>query len=262
MQLCDFLKEMEKIAPAALALDFDNVGLLIGPEKTEISRVLVALDCTPAVAAEAVEMGADLVLTHHPLFFRPVQRFLPQAPETAAAYTLIRNGIGLFSAHTNYDAANGGVNDCLAELFALRNVEPMPPENMGRIGNLAMPLTVKALCRKVEQILQTRVRFTGNPERTVQRIAVLGGAGGSDIEAAKAAGADVYLTGELKHNQALDADVIGLSVIEAGHYETECIALETLIKRLQVVSNHVEYKLSMCERSPLRALDQGGIEQS
>ena len=121
MKLNDFINVMDGIAPRELAMDWDNPGLLIGTEKQDIKKVLVALDCSMATAKEAVEWGADLMLTHHPVFFRAVKRILPDDPETAAPYILLRNGIGLFAAHTNLDAADGGVNDCLAGVFSLEN---------------------------------------------------------------------------------------------------------------------------------------------
>ena len=133
MKLNRFLEAMERIAPRALALEFDNPGLLVEPNHDENARVLVALDCSTAVAKEAAEWGADLVLTHHPLFFHPVSHMAYSDPESAAACLLIRNGIGLFAAHTNLDAATGGVNDTLCSLLGIREAIPFD-EGVGRIG--------------------------------------------------------------------------------------------------------------------------------
>ena len=148
MKLNDFINVMDGIAPRELAMDWDNPGLLIGTEKQDIKKVLVALDCSMATAKEAAEWGADLMLTHHPVFFRAVKRILPDDPETAAPYILLRNGIGLFAAHTNLDAADGGVNDCLAGVFSLENVEKLPPEGLGRIGTLPKDMTALRCARK------------------------------------------------------------------------------------------------------------------
>ena len=132
MQLCDFLAQMEAVAPQALAMDFDNPGLLIGPEKQEIRKVLVAMDCSMATAQEAVDWGADLLLTHHPVFFGGVKAIRPDLPATAAPWLLLRHGIGLFAAHTNLDTAQGGVNDRAASTTAwpkssaLRKFAPCP----------------------------------------------------------------------------------------------------------------------------------------
>ena len=128
MKLTDFIAAMEHIAPPGLAMDFDNVGLLLGTDRHEITRVLVALDCTPATAQEAVDWNADLLLTHHPLFLDGAKRILPGDPATAGAYILLRHGIAQYAAHTNLDAAPGGVNDCLADALGIFGAAPLPPE--------------------------------------------------------------------------------------------------------------------------------------
>ena len=130
MKLHDFLETMEQIAPAALALDFDNAGLLIGPEKEDIRKVFIALDCSLDTAREAIQWGADLLLTHHPVFFGGIKHILPRDPDTAAPWLLLRHGIGLFAAHTNLDAARGGVNDCLCAALGIQDTVPLPPDNM------------------------------------------------------------------------------------------------------------------------------------
>ena len=249
MKRNDFLSAMERVAPRELAMEFDNPGLLIEPDHDEVLRVLVALDCTMAVAREAVESGADLVLTHHPLFFHPVQKMLYSDPETAAACLLIRNGIGLFAAHTNLDAAQGGVNDTLAQLFQLEGVIPID-EGVGRVGNLKEATTLGEFARRAETQLNTRAGVVGRLDAPVRRVAVLGGSGGSAIRPAIAEGADVLLTGELKHSDAIDAGMLGLNLIVAGHYETECIVLEPLIRRLQNECFDVKYNLSRADVSP------------
>lgn len=253
MHLRDWIRRMEAIAPPELAMDWDNVGLLVGPEKSEIKRVLVALDCTPEVAREAAAMGAELVLTHHPLFFEPVRRLLPEAPETAAACILLRSGVGLYAAHTNLDAAPGGVNDVLSALFGAREVQPFG-DGVGRIGTLETPVTLSELTEAAERLLKTRVRVEGDLSRVVRRAAFLGGAGGGDIKEAAEAGADVFVTGEIKHNQAIDAHVLGLACIAAGHYETERIVLQPLMERLQTGANDVQYSLAQADAGPFCAV--------
>ncbi|MEN6339013.1 MAG: Nif3-like dinuclear metal center hexameric protein [Clostridiaceae bacterium] len=249
MKLSDFTAVMERLAPADLALEFDNPGLLIEPDHGEIKRVLVALDCTKAVAEEAAELGADLVLTHHPLFFHPVQQLWYSAPETAAACVLVRHGIGLFSAHTNLDAAQGGVNDSLCERMGVLDTIPFD-EGVGRVGTFKEPITLSEFASRAEQLLQTSVRIAGNPNAAVKRIAVMGGSGGSSIRHAADESADVLLTGEIKHSDAIDAVTLGLNVIVAGHYETECVVLEPLIRRLQNECFDVQYNLSRADANP------------
>lgn len=246
MRLKDFIAMMERIAPPELAMGFDNPGLIVGPEREEITRVLVALDCTPAVAGEAVAEGCQLVLTHHPLFLQAQKRILPDAPETAAAYRLIRHGIGLYAAHTNLDAAQGGVNDCLAQCLGLREVAPLPPEGLGRVGMLRRPMLLTQLAGQVERALNTRVHLCGE-DRMVTRVAVVGGAGGGEAPAASRAGAEVLITGEAKHHHALEAGILGIALMAAGHYETERVVLQPLIFRLQQADSTVQYKLTRVE---------------
>lgn len=249
MKLKDFTAAMERIAPRELAMEFDNPGLLVEPDHEEIARVLVALDCTKAVAEEAAAWGTDLVLTHHPLFFHPVKRMAYGDPETAAACMLLRNGIGLFAAHTNLDAALGGVNDTLCELLGVQHTIAID-EGVGRFGTLEEPETLGGFARRVESLLGKRADVAGELNAPVRRVAVLGGSGASAIRPALEERADVLLTGEVKHSDAIDAHTLGLNLIVAGHYETERVVLEPLIRRLQNECFTVQYQLSRADGSP------------
>ena len=251
MELAKFCACMEEIAPRPLALDFDNVGLLVEPDHTEIRKVLLALDCTTITAGEAIDLGADLLVTHHPQFFHGVKSIGFSSPVTGAAALLLRHGIGHYAAHTNLDAAEGGVNDTLADLFELQNVSPIPPEKIGRIGVLASPIKLSALVERCNALLNSRATYTGDPDRLVSRIAVLGGAGGGDIEYARDAGAEAYITGEAKHNQILEAREMDLPLILCGHYETERVVLKSLQDRLQILAPDVQYYITLREKAPL-----------
>lgn len=252
MLLNDFLFAMERIAPRELALEYDNPGLIVGTKNTEVKRVLVALDCTVPVVREAKELGCDLVLTHHPLLFRAVKHITPEDPVTAPVYELIANGIGMFAAHTNLDAAEGGVNTTLCRLLGIMNEKPVPPEDICRVGELEAPMSFSAFAGRVCRVLDTHIRAAG-PEREVKRIMVCGGSGGSEYPLAKEYGADVLVTGECKHSEAIEAVCAGINVIAAGHYETESIVLPPLIKRLKTLTEGVEYLLSR-EGTPLRSI--------
>lgn len=254
MKLNAFCEMMESIAPKELSLSFDNVGLLIGSDHDEIKKVLVALDLTVPVAQEAIDGGYDLVLTHHPIFWDPVRSILPDCAETAAAYLLIRHGIGHFAAHTNLDACTGGVNDVLAGLLSLENVRPLPPENLGRIGTLSATISFGSFASFCEDKLLTRGRFVGGADRIVRTVAVIGGSGGSDVEAVRLAGCDAFVTGEMKHDQALLAEHLGLCCCVMGHYETEFPVLKPLISRLHREENDVQYDLTHMGCAPLRSL--------
>lgn len=243
MRIKDFIAAMERIAPPPLAAEWDNVGLIVGTEQEEIRNVLVALDCTTAVADEARERGCELVLTHHPLLFHGVRRLMPNDPDTAAVFRLIKNGVGLYSAHTNLDAAEGGVNDALAELFGLCDRTPFF-EGMGRVGTLPKAVTLGALAERTDGLLKTVSRYTGDADTRIRTLAVLGGAGGDAIAAAREAGADALITGEIKHHEALNANELGIPVIVAGHHETEAVVLKPLIRRLQSATNDVQYYIA------------------
>ena len=251
MELKEFCACMEQIAPRTLALDFDNVGLLVEPDHTKIKKVLLALDCTTVTAKEAIDLGANLLVTHHPQFFHGVKSIGYSSPITGAAALLLRHGVGHFAAHTNLDAAPGGVNDTLAQLLDLRDVAPLPPENIGRVGVLPEPMKLSDLAARCNALLDSHGGYTGDPDRLVSRVAVLGGAGGGDIEFAQAAGAQAYLTGEAKHNQILEAMERDLPLILCGHYETERIVLKSLMDRLQILAPDVQYAITLREKAPL-----------
>ncbi|MBR4657832.1 MAG: Nif3-like dinuclear metal center hexameric protein [Clostridia bacterium] len=252
MLLNDFIAAMESIAPRELALDFDNPGLIVGTKRKDIRRVLAALDCTVPVVREAAALKCDLVLTHHPLLFHAVKHIDPADPVTAPVFELIENGIGMFAAHTNLDSAEGGVNTTLCRLLGIINEEPVPPENLCRAGELEREMSFLEFASLVESVLHTKVRVSGH-ERPVKRIMVCGGSGGSEYPLAAKIGADVLVTGECRHSEAVEAECAGVNLIVAGHYETEAIVLPELVKRLKAVTDGVEYIFSRTEK-PLRTL--------
>lgn len=254
MKLNTFCEKMDAIAPKELALSYDNVGLLIGPDHDEIKKVLVALDLTVSVAHEAIDGGYDLVLTHHPIFWDPIKSVSPDTAETAAAYLLIRHGIGHFAAHTNLDACKGGVNDVLADLLSLEDVRPLPPENLGRIGMLSAPMSFYDFAVLCDERLHTKGRFAENMNRMIRTVAVIGGSGGSDVKCVHSAGCDAFVTGEMKHSQAMLAEHLGLCCCVMGHYETEFPVLKPLISRLQRDENDVQYDLTHTGCAPMRSL--------
>ncbi|MDD3919844.1 MAG: Nif3-like dinuclear metal center hexameric protein [Eubacteriales bacterium] len=267
MELTRLLAVLEETAPIGLAEKWDNPGLLISPEREDIKKVLVALDATPAVAKEAAACGADMVLTHHPLFFSPVKHVLRDDPQTAAAWALIRNGIGLFAAHTNLDTAISGVNDALAGILGLADVRPllMPDAplteetvSIGRVGMLPSAMPLADFAAFVGERLHTRACYAGDGKRAVQRVALLGGSGGDFLPQAKAAGADVLVTGEAKHHEGLAAEVLQIGLVVAGHYETEQIVLsawiEGLQKRLKAIECKVDFVISQAGTPPFTAV--------
>lgn len=224
MRIWEIVALLEEKAPVAAAEEWDNPGLLIGSGDADVDRVLVALDATPAALSEARRIGAQLLVTHHPVIFRPLRALdAASVPYQAAAA-----GIAVLSAHTNLDKATGGVNDTLAALLGLTEVHP-GGDGMSRIGLLPAPVDARAFAAQVGARLHTAVRVNG--DRPVQRVAVCGGSGGEFIPPLSTQ-ADAYVTGEVRHHEWLLAEELRLTVLEAGHYATEAPVVDTLCRWL------------------------------
>ena len=218
----DVADAMESIAPAALAEEWDNVGLLFGDREATVDTVVLALDVTPDALRFAIDNGAQMIVTHHPVLFRPVDRIV--AP--SMLYQLVTSGIAAFAAHTNLDAAAGGVNDRLAETLGLVDVKEAFG-GIGRVGTFKEPMTPTAFAELVKNKLGTAVQLHEG-SRAVSTVAMVGGAGG---EYAFETEADAFLTGEMKHHEWI-ALPDTLTVAVAGHYATENVVLSSLYDRL------------------------------
>ena len=231
---------INEFAPFELAEEWDNIGILAGSASQEISGILCALDLNFKVIEEAKAKGCNLIVTHHPILFRGRKNLREDDAEGRMLCELVRGNIALIAAHTNFDNAVPGVNDALAEKLGLKNVCPF--ENGMRAGE-SDGLTLAELCTRVEEKLGGPVRCYGEKNRIVHRVAVLGGAGGDFAPLAQAAGADVYLTGEIAHHKAWDAYQSGLCILEAGHAATELPAIEMLAEGLQKAANGVQWNV-------------------
>lgn len=336
---------MEEWAPRRMAEKWDNVGLLVGAPYREVERVLVALEVTRAVIDEALEQGAQLIITHHPLFLEPIKVLREDTHPAALVNRLIKSGLCLYAAHTNLDVAPGGVNDLLAGLLGLSDTSPLsetgervlykvavfvpvgheeevrralceagagwigrysdcafesqgigtfrplegtnpyigeigklervsevrletvipgerldqalramlaahpyeeaaydiyrlqnrlPGYGLGRVGFLPHPCTLAEFAGMVKERLGVAaVRLAGNPDRRVKKVALCGGSGMSLVSRALRSGADVYLTSDVKHHDALDALAQGLAVVDAGHYGTEQVVVPAVTRYLR-----------------------------
>ena len=246
-------EEMQRIAPLALAESWDNPGLLVDCGG-EVSRVLVTLDITPEVVEEAARKGCGLIVSHHPVIFSPLKKLSGQD----VAFQLVKNGISAICMHTNLDAAEGGVNEVLAGIFGMREMEAFA-EGCGRVGSIE-PVTVPELAKKAQKELASRCNqpFNGpavqvkfaDTGKTVRRLAVISGAGGSLFEDAIAQGADCLLTGEANHHHAIDAKRLGLSLIAAGHYATEFPVTAAVAEKLRTAFPELEVLVSEDARDP------------
>jgi dinuclear metal center YbgI/SA1388 family protein len=221
------------------AAEWDVVGLQVGDPDDRVSNVLISLDVTAAVLDEAQRRGADLVLAHHPLLFRPLARLTPGTAAGMLALRAARSGCAVLAVHTNFDAALAGTTAPIVDLLGLQDVRPLEPLavdptiGLGRIGDLPAETSLRDVADRLAGGLPApHLRVAGPLDRPVRRVAACGGAGDSLMAAAHAAGADLYVTGDLRHHVVLDALQLGMTLIDAGHYATEAAALPTLRERL------------------------------
>ncbi len=238
----DLVGALEHAYPPALAETWDTgIGLTCGDPADEVSRVLLAVDVDAAVVAQAQAIGAQLLVTHHPLLFRPVQSVSADTTKGSLIHLMVRAGIAHYAAHTNADKAVGGVNDALAAALGLTAVRPLLPDQRGvlpdrhvqagktgsgRVGLLPTPLTLAGFVDLVTESLPetvSGVRAAGDPFRLIATVAVCGGAGGSGLPAATAVGADVYLTSDLRHHLVSEhiAQSPAPAVVEVAHWSGE-----------------------------------------
>ncbi len=246
-------EEMQRIAPLELAESWDNPGLLVDCGGT-VQKVLVTLDITPEVVEEAARKHCEVIVAHHPVIFSPLKKIGPQD----VPCQLVRAGISAICMHTNLDAAEGGVNEVLAGIFGMKNLETFA-DGCGRVGEIELN-SVKGLAYQVQKELASRCNLPENGPavqiklvdngRMVKRLAVISGAGGSLFEEAIAVGADCLLTGEANHHHAIDAKRLGLSLIAAGHYATEFPVTAAVAEKLRAALPELEVLVSEANKDP------------
>lgn len=222
---------IDNFAPFETQMDFDNAGFLVGRGDSAVERVLVALDITKVVVEEAVRRGCQLIVSHHPVIFGGVKSVTDETVTGRVLLALAENGLSAICAHTNLDAAEGGVNDCLACTLGLQDTKPLNEEKIGRIGTLSCEKPLEQFLSDVVKLLSCnglRYRDGGRP---VHRVAVGGGACGEYIPQAIAQGCDTFVTADLRYNDFLDTQ--GLNLIDAGHFPTEDVVCQEIVRRLR-----------------------------
>ena len=263
----DAIAALDAAYPPRLAADWDAVGLVCGDPAEPLTAVLVCVDPVPATVDEAVEGGAQLLLAHHPLLLRGVHGVGADTPKGALLHRLVRAGAALFTAHTNADSADPGVSDALAQAIGVRELRPLdaragnPELGIGRVGELEEAEPLAAFARRVAAALPGTsggVRVAGDPERPVRTVAVCGGAGDTFFGAARAAGADVYVTADLRHHPASEAlEAGGLALVDVAHWASEWPWLEgaarTLRSALGAAGTNVETYVSTLVTDPWTA---------
>jgi dinuclear metal center YbgI/SA1388 family protein len=229
---------INKLAPTYLAEEWDNVGLLVGRKEKMVSKILIALDLTEDVLNEAIEIECDIIITHHPLIFKPLKNITDKTPIGKRIITLLKNDISLYTAHTNLDIANGGTNDILFEILGLQNKEFLwdkKYENesfgMGRVGEVAEPIDFKKFIIEIkEKLCLKNINYVNSNDNLVKRVALCTGSA-SDMKyilKAKEKKCDTYITGDVTYHNGHFALDMGVNIIDATHFGTENIFCNTL----------------------------------
>ncbi|MBE6607505.1 MAG: Nif3-like dinuclear metal center hexameric protein [Ruminococcaceae bacterium] len=237
---------LNKIISPDLSCEWDNDGLMVCPDKfSDVKRVLLALDITSEVVEYAASEGFDVIISHHPLIFKPLKNVSGDDAASSKVISLIKNSVTAMSFHTRLDALDGGVNDMLAELLGVEDVEVLPgdPDMIGRIGNLEIPADPEEFSLYVKDQLGAENVNLVNAQLEVSRVALCGGDGKELLKAAYKAGADTYITGTLSYNNMIDAAQFPMNVIEAGHFYTENHVLNLLADLVEEFDELIEVEI-------------------
>ena len=262
IRIQDLLDLIESIAPGRLAEEWDNCGLMVGDPSGPVQRAALALDATPETIRAAREADAQALITHHPLIFRPLKKLNLKEPTAEIIAMAIRWDLAVMAAHTNLDRTFGGVSWVLAHRLDLQEIEVLEPaspedrsEGTGCIGTLKKPLKIKELLEIVKNKLKVpMLRVSSPPDTLINRVAVLGGSGGSFLKMAFFRGAQVLISGDFSYHQAREAEHLGICLIDAGHFSTERPILEKLAGRLSEAAAErgfdLEFQVLTGEREP------------
>lgn len=237
----DFYGYLNSIAPFETQEDWDNSGMLVGDMDAEVKKVAVVLDITHEEIKKAKAIGADLIISHHPVIFNPIK----SVTRGSVPYELVASSINALCCHTPLDIADGGTNDSLAKLLGIEVTRTEDP--ILRLGTVE-PTTAQELAGKIANTLNTKVRYA-DAGKTIKKIAICTGAGCSLIEAAGEI--DAFITGDASHHNFLDCIQAGITLIAAGHYETEIVVVPVLVKKLQAQFPDIEI-IDIKQENPIK----------
>lgn len=267
----DIINIIEEFAPSAWAEKWDNAGLQIGSLRQPVSAVFIAVDPTASVLERAIKANAQLIITHHPLFFHPLRQLSLETSTGKIITRAIIKNISIYSAHTNLDMAQNGVSTALIERLALKDIQILKEEETpplhnkpapigyGCIGTFKTPITFKQFITKIKTDLQLPyLQMAGKAPARVRKVAVCGGSGSQFIEKAHKSGANLYITAELKHSHARMAEELNFCALDIGHFHSEkfgMMALARLLrKRLEKQGLKVDVIEDRTEKSPLQLI--------
>ena len=251
--VADILNYLETLAPRSMKMDWDNVGLLCGSKHAEVTKVLVALDPFEVVCQEAADIGAQLIVTHHPLIFQAPKSITDETSIGRCIMQLCRHGISAINAHTNLDCAPDGVNDVLAATLGLENIQIINPVQaevpygLLRCGNVPTQPLQTFLATVKDSLRCEGIRYV-DAGKPVCKVAVGGGSCAGGMMEAYEAGCDTFVTADIKYNQFWDAQDLGLNLIDAGHFHTENPIVAVLAKKIAVAFPEIEVKISEIHR--------------
>jgi len=259
--ISDVVEILQRFAPVALAEDWDNVGLLVGDYSWRADRVMTCLTVTPDTLAEAVDKGANLIVTHHPLPFRPIQSVTSDTTAGRMLLELVSARIGVYSPHTAFDSAQAGINQHLAIGLDLQQIEPLIPAEAsedqevgtGRIGVVPEELNLAEMAERVKTFLDIgALRIVGDEKQAITRVAIACGSGGSFLADVAQRQCDCLITGEATFHICLDAQAQGIALVLPGHFASEHFALHSLADYLGEQFSDVQVWASREERDPLQ----------
>lgn len=254
--LSDIIDILDNLAPPFLAEEWDNCGLQLGDASWSVTKIWVALDPTLQVVEAACEQKVNLLITHHPLIFKPLRSLEFNTALGAVINLATRRNLAIFAAHTNLDSAKGGLNDMLARRLGLKDLKPLVAgkevkryrydnyplmsrehqPGIGRVGHLAKAMNLKSFARAIKKEMGLKtIKFAGDPHLAVQKVALCTGSGSSLLEAFFASGAQAYISGDIRYHDARDVEAAKLGIIDIGHFSSESFIAEDLAARLGTI---------------------------
>ena len=251
MIIKEFIKSFEELYPKRLAATWDNVGLQLGYDQDVLNGVLLSLDLTDEVLDEAIKINANLVIVHHPMIFKPLKEIDYSTYQGRLIHKAIKNDLNIYVAHTNFDSSNFGMNLILANMIGIQITDILEyeteSEGLGRVGNLEKPMSLSSFTKHLKRSLDldsVRLISNMNLDEMIQSVAIVGGSGGHIIHTGLLKNVDVYVTGDIKYHDALDAINQGYTVIDVGHH----VEKKSLPKLQEVISKfNTDIKVTVSE---------------
>ena len=260
MKIVEVTRLIEEFAPLSLQESWDNAGLQVGNPQAEATGALLCLDVTEAILDEAVKKGLNLIITHHPLLFRGLKSITGSSHIERIVIKAIKNDIAIYSAHTNMDSAWGGVSHLIAKKIGLEDVEVLSPQSegavtgLGVVGNLPQDEGALSFLGRVKEIFGVgAVRYSGNVEKPIRRVAICGGAGSEFVKEAVACGADVLITGDVKYHEFM-SDNEKILLADIGHYESEHFTKEIFSEIITKKIPNFAVHYAELEKNPINYL--------